>query len=92
MTGPQLLERDPRKRLGGRTGFSNIEEIRSHRWFSHLDWEKLETKQLDPPFVPNVSRILLGSRGALLIPNYSKTVVISTFLTSWTSSSWLRNP
>ncbi|KAH9954282.1 kinase-like protein [Russula dissimulans] len=51
-----FLERDARKRLGGRAGVSNIEEIQSHRWFSQLDWEKLETKQLDPPFLPNQDR------------------------------------
>ena len=55
MIGPQFLERDPKKRLGGRSGVSNTEEIRCHRWFAQLDWEKLEAKQLDPPFVPNVS-------------------------------------
>ncbi|KAF8480956.1 kinase-like domain-containing protein [Russula ochroleuca] len=48
-----LLERDPKKRLGCRTGFSSIDEIQSHRWFSQFDWEKLQAKQLDPPFVPN---------------------------------------
>ncbi|KAH9998812.1 kinase-like domain-containing protein [Russula compacta] len=48
-----LLERDPRRRLGCRTGYSNIGDIRSHRWFSYINWPKLEAKQLDPPFVPN---------------------------------------
>jgi len=51
-----LLERDPKKRLGCRTGVSNSEEIRCHRWFSQLDWERLEAKQLDPPFVPSQER------------------------------------
>ncbi|KAI0300760.1 kinase-like protein [Russula brevipes] len=51
-----FLERDPRMRLGGRAGFSNIEEIRSQRWFSQINWEKLEARQLDPPFVPNQDR------------------------------------
>ncbi|KAH9996565.1 kinase-like domain-containing protein [Russula vinacea] len=48
-----LLERDPKKRLGCRTGSSSIEEIQSHGWFLQFDWEKLQTKQLDPPFAPN---------------------------------------
>jgi serine/threonine kinase 32 len=55
MRGCQLLERNPKKRLGCRTGFPTIDEIRSHGWFSQINWEKLEAKQLDPPFVPNVS-------------------------------------
>lgn len=48
-----LLERDPKKRLGCRTGTSSIDEIRSQPWFSQMNWAKLEAKQLDPPFVPN---------------------------------------
>ncbi|KAI0303627.1 kinase-like protein [Multifurca ochricompacta] len=48
-----LLERDPKKRLGCRTGVSSIDEIQSHGWFSRINWEKLEAKQLDPPFVPS---------------------------------------
>ncbi|KAI0255083.1 kinase-like protein [Lactifluus subvellereus] len=51
-----LLERDPKKRLGCRTGTSSIAEIQSHSWFSQLNWRKLEAKQLDPPFVPNQDR------------------------------------
>jgi serine/threonine kinase 32 len=51
-----FLERDPKKRLGCRSGASNTEEIRCHRWFSQLDWDRLAAKQLDPPFVPNHER------------------------------------
>ncbi|KAI0279755.1 kinase-like domain-containing protein [Russula aff. rugulosa BPL654] len=50
-----LLERDPKKRLGCRTGSPSIDEIRSQPWFSQINWARLEAKQLDPPFVPNDS-------------------------------------
>jgi serine/threonine kinase 32 len=59
LIGSQFLERDPKKRLGCRSGVSNMEEIRSHGWFSQLDWARLEAKQLDPPFVPDVGPFLL---------------------------------
>jgi serine/threonine kinase 32 len=48
-----LLERDPKERLGCGTGFSSIDEIQSHRWLSQINWEKLQAKEFDPPFVPN---------------------------------------
>jgi serine/threonine kinase 32 len=55
----QLLERDPKKRLGCRTGSPSIDEIRSQPWFSQINWAKLEAKLLDPPFVPDVSPLSL---------------------------------
>ncbi|KAI0267671.1 kinase-like protein [Gloeopeniophorella convolvens] len=51
-----FLDRNPRQRLGCRTGVPNIDEIQSHAWFSHINWEKLEAKQLEPPFVPDQNR------------------------------------
>jgi len=51
-----LLERDPIKRLGCRNARSSLDELKSHSWFSSINWEKLEAKQLDPPFVPSQDR------------------------------------
>ncbi|KAH8980894.1 kinase-like domain-containing protein [Lactarius akahatsu] len=51
-----LLERDPIRRLGCRTGTSSMDEFHSHSWFTSINWEKLEAKQLDPPFVPSQDR------------------------------------
>jgi novel protein kinase C delta type len=47
-----LLERDPVKRLGMRT--SPYGQIRAHGFFKKIDWEKLEAKQIEPPFKPKV--------------------------------------
>jgi serine/threonine kinase 32 len=41
--------------LACRTGISSIDEIKYHPWFSQLDWQRLEAKHLEPPFVPSVS-------------------------------------
>jgi len=49
------MERDPTKRLGCRPDGQGMEDIRQHPWFSTLDWPSLERKELQPPFVPDVS-------------------------------------
>ncbi|SPO29469.1 related to serine/threonine protein kinase [Ustilago trichophora] len=45
-----LLERDPRKRLGCRSG---IDEFKTHPWFAGIDWPAMEAKQVTPPFEPD---------------------------------------
>ncbi|EST04564.1 Protein kinase domain protein [Kalmanozyma brasiliensis GHG001] len=45
-----LLERDPRKRLGCRSG---IDEFKTHPWFASLDWPAMEAKTVTPPFEPD---------------------------------------
>ena len=47
-----LLERDPRRRLGG--GPSDATEVQKHPFFAGMDWEKLYKKQYKPPFKPKV--------------------------------------
>lgn len=48
----QLLEKDPKKRLGYTGG---IEEIKVHPWFESIDIDALINKQLDAPFIPKLS-------------------------------------
>jgi len=45
----KLLTRDITKRL------SEPEKIKSHPWFKSIDFEKLNAKEIPPPFVPKVS-------------------------------------
>ena len=45
-----LLEKEPFKRLG--LADSPHGDIRKHKFFSQIDWAKLEKKQLRPPFIP----------------------------------------
>lgn len=47
----KLLTKDPTKRLGAATDF---EEIKSHPWFTGLDWPQLIAKKLPTPFQPEV--------------------------------------
>ncbi|EMD38857.1 hypothetical protein CERSUDRAFT_112580 [Gelatoporia subvermispora B] len=48
-----FLDRDPTKRLGCSTNGQGFEELRTDAWFVGLDWDKLNAKALDPPFVPD---------------------------------------
>lgn len=46
-----LIQRKPSKRLGT----NGPSELKNHPWFKDFPWEKLEKKELKPPFKPNVT-------------------------------------
>eukprot|EP00051_Salpingoeca_urceolata_P026889 m.479156 g.479156 ORF g.479156 m.479156 type:complete len:475 (-) comp21344_c0_seq1:90-1514(-) len=48
----KLLDKDPRKRLGG--GAGDGDDVLSHPFFSGLDLKGMYKKQVDPPFKPVV--------------------------------------
>lgn len=48
----RLLHHDPQRRLGG--GESDADELKSHPFFSGIDWNAIEDKLVPPPFKPNV--------------------------------------
>ena len=45
----RFIERDLTKRLG----CTGMDAIQIHPWFRGIDWERLERKAMDPPFVPD---------------------------------------
>jgi len=47
-----LLKKDFWERLG----VSNAQDLRSHSFFSTLDWEKLEQQRVEPPVVPKETK------------------------------------
>lgn len=47
-----LLTRDINKRLG--VGEKGFRRLMAHPWLQHIQWELLESKQLVPPFIPDV--------------------------------------
>lgn len=51
-----LIERDPNQRLGCRPDGQGIEDIHNHPWFRSIDWERLENKECQPPFVPDMKQ------------------------------------
>ena len=48
----QLLEKDPKKRIGYNGG---IQEIVKHEWFSNYDVDKLLNKEYDAPYIPKLT-------------------------------------
>ncbi|XP_041643370.1 ribosomal protein S6 kinase alpha-2-like [Cheilinus undulatus] len=49
-----LFKRNPANRLGA--GPDGVEEIKRHRFFASIDWNKLYKKEIRPPFKPTVGR------------------------------------
>ena len=93
-----FLERDITKRLGCKPDAEGLEEIRDHPWFSSIDWDKLENKQLQPPFVPDV-RLLTPWLFCILMPtDFDRSFVCSPrgqtsmLRTSWKSCFWTITP
>lgn len=52
----QLLIKIPARRLGG--GPRDSEEVKSHEWFSDIDWEQMLRREAEPPFTPVLSHEL----------------------------------
>ncbi len=50
----KLLNVDPTRRLG----VSNIEDLKTDKFFSSIDWEKLYNKEVRPVYIPDVSNEL----------------------------------
>ncbi|KAG6635318.1 hypothetical protein I3843_11G033800 [Carya illinoinensis] len=47
-----LLQKEPLRRLG--SGSNGGDEIKSHKWFRSINWKKLEARELQPKFKPDV--------------------------------------
>eukprot|EP00268_Persea_americana_P008442 TRINITY_DN13265_c0_g4_i1.p1 TRINITY_DN13265_c0_g4~~TRINITY_DN13265_c0_g4_i1.p1 ORF type:complete len:193 (+),score=45.61 TRINITY_DN13265_c0_g4_i1:186-764(+) len=48
-----LLQREASRRLG--SGLNGSEEIKRHKWFKPINWKKLEAREIQPSFRPNVA-------------------------------------
>lgn len=49
----KLLNPDPESRLG--SGIMGIDEIKNHKYFDGIDWEKVSSKKYIPPYIPQIS-------------------------------------
>jgi len=47
-----LLERDDKKRLGSLS--PDAREIKNHRFFAGIDWDRLFRREVTPPFIPQI--------------------------------------
>ncbi|KAI3470980.1 hypothetical protein Pfo_027643 [Paulownia fortunei] len=48
-----LLQKEASKRLG--SGPSGSDEIKGHKWFKSINWKKLEAREIQPSFLPQVA-------------------------------------
>jgi serine/threonine protein kinase len=51
----RLLDVNDKSRLG--SGPNGVKNIKEHRFFQSIDWDLLESKQLDPPFIPEAKKL-----------------------------------
>ncbi|KAG0229263.1 hypothetical protein BGW42_001657 [Actinomortierella wolfii] len=62
----KLLEKDPKKRLGGESStVESVAEIKAHPFFRGIDFAKLATRNVTPPFQPPI-----GVMGDLDVSNF----------------------
>ncbi|GLU14855.1 hypothetical protein SLE2022_313980 [Rubroshorea leprosula] len=50
-----LLQKEASKRLG--SGPAGIDEIKRHKWFKPINWKKLEAREIQPSFRPEVEGV-----------------------------------
>jgi len=60
----RLTKKDFRKRIGVDKG---MREVKSHKFFSDVDWDKLYHKKITPPYLPSM-RVMNFSREFTTIP------------------------
>lgn len=51
---PQLLTKNPARRLGCVALEGGEDAVVSHAFFAAIDWEKLNLRELEPPFKPRI--------------------------------------
>ena len=66
-----LLQRKPKKRLG----YFGIKDIKNHLWMKDINWDLLEKKKLEAPFIPPLNEQNYDKRYCEGVDNVGETTI-----------------
>ncbi|ODM89806.1 Protein kinase C, brain isozyme [Orchesella cincta] len=93
------LTKNPNKRLG--CGAKGEEDVRGHPFFRRIDWEKIENREVQPPFKPRIKNPRMGEnfdpiftrgRTELTPPDANSQMILSNLTGSEFKSFSFVNP
>ena len=70
-----FLNKNPQKRLG--SGSSEEEDVKGNPFFRRIDWNKVYTRHIQPPFKPNIKDPRLGENFDTIFTNAEPTLTPS---------------